>query len=68
MPTEVQKAMGNDLSNLPNTYVILDDILIVTTGTKDNHHKAGKRVLGKLNKANVRLKWGKCNIARDEIE
>ena len=30
VPTEFQKAMEQELGNLPNTYVFLDDILIVT--------------------------------------
>ena len=36
MPTEIQKAMEQELGNLPNTYVFLDDILIVTKGSKEN--------------------------------
>ena len=39
MSTEFQKAMDSELVNLPNTYVFLDDILVVMNGTKENHYK-----------------------------
>ena len=68
MPTEFQKAMDTELANIPNTYVFLDDILVVTKGSKENHYKVVETVLTKLNKANVRLKWEKCNLAQNEIE
>ena len=35
MPTEFQKAMDKELAKLQNMYVFLDDILIVTKGTKN---------------------------------
>ena len=68
MPTEFQNAMDTELANIPNTYVFLDDILVVTKGSKEDHYKVVKTVLTKLNKANVRLKWEKCKVAQKEIE
>ena len=68
MPTEFQKAMDKELANLQNTYVFLDDILIVTKGTKEKHFEAVKQVLKRLDNANVRLKWEKCKFAEEEIE
>ena len=53
MPTEFQKAMDKELANLQNTYVFLDDILIVTKGTKEKHFEAVKQVLKRLDNANV---------------
>ena len=52
MPTEFQKAMDKNLSNLPNTYVFLDDKLIATNGTEENHYKAVKQVLKKWKNPN----------------
>ena len=63
MPTEFQKAMDKELANLQNTYVFLDDILIV-----EKHFEAVKQVLKRLDNANVRLKWEKCKFAEEEIE
>ena len=68
MPTEFQNAMDKELSNLPNTYAILDVILIVTNGTKENHYQAVKQELEKVNRMNVGLKLEKCKFAREEIE
>ena len=68
MPTEFQKAMDAELANVPNTYVLLDDILVVTIGSKKDHYKVVKTVLTKLNKAYVSLKWEKCKFAQKEIE
>ena len=68
MPTEFQKAMDKELANLQNTYVFLDDILIVTKGTKEKHFEAVKQVLKRLGNANVRLKREKCKFAEEEIE
>ena len=68
MPTEFQKAMDTELSNLPNSYVFLKDILTVIKRTKDNHYSVEKQVIVKLNKANIRLKQEKCKFAQSEIE
>ena len=37
MPAEFQKAIDNTLINLPNTFCFLDDILIASRGTKEEH-------------------------------
>ena len=68
MPTEFQKTMDQELANLPNTYVFLDDILIVTKGTKEKHFEAVRQVLKRLDNANVRLKWEKCKFAEEEVD
>ena len=68
MPTEFQKAMDKDLANLQNTYVFLEDILIVTKGIKEKHFEALKQVLKRLDNANVRLKWEQCKFAKEEID
>ena len=68
MPTEFQKAVDQELADVPKTYVILDDILIVTKGSLDKHYEAVRKVLTKLDKANVRLKYEKCKFAETEIE
>ena len=66
MPTEIQKAMDQELGNLPNTYVFLDDILIVTKGSKGKHFEVIKQVLKRLDNANMRLKWEKRKFSVEE--
>ena len=56
MPTEFQKVMDKKLSNIVNTYVFLDYILIVTKGSQTDHYAKVKQVLEKLDEANIRLK------------
>ena len=56
------------MGNFPNTYVFLDDILIVTRGSQEKHFEVVKQVLKKLDNANIRLKWEKCKFAAEEIE
>ena len=68
MPTEFRKAMDQELGNLPNTYVFLDDILIVTRGSQEKHFEIVKQVLKKLDNANIILKWEKCKFAAEELE
>ena len=44
MPTKFLKEMDMELSDLPNTYVFLDDLLIVTKGTQEeNHYRTVKK-------------------------
>ena len=57
--------MDAELANIPNTNVFLDDILVVTKGSKENHYELVKTVLKKLNKANIRLKWEKSNFGQN---
>ena len=68
MPTEFQKAMDQGLGNLPNTYVFLDDILMVTKGSLEKHFEVVKQVLERLDNANIRLKWEKCKFAAEETD
>ena len=39
MPTEFQRIMEDILINLQNVFIFIDDILIVTKGTKEEHEK-----------------------------
>ena len=68
MPKEFQKAIDQELGNLPNTYVFLDDILIVTIGSMEKHFEVVKQVLKRLDNANIRLKWEKCKFAAEETD
>ena len=44
MPTEFQKIMEEILFNIANVYVFIDDILIVTKGTKEEHEEKVREV------------------------
>ena len=68
MPTEFQRIRDLTLTGISNTFAFIDDILIVTHGTEEEHIKKVIEVLRRLDKANVNLKLDKCTFAADNIE
>ena len=68
MPTEFQKVMDNLLAKFREVFVFIDDILIVTRGTKQNHSDKVREILKTLDEAKLQLKAGKCKIANQETE
>ena len=68
MPTEFQKAMDLLLAKFREGFVFIDDILIVTKGTKSEHLDKVREILKVMNEAKLKLKAGKCNFAKQEIE
>ena len=68
MPTEFQKLMDLTLANVNSVFVYIDDVLIVTKGTKQEHLNKVREVMKILDEANLQLKAEKCIIAQDSIE
>ena len=68
MPTEFQKVMEMLLAKFREVFVFIDDILIVTKGTKSEHLDKLREILKTLDDAKLQLKAGKCMIAENEIE
>ena len=68
MPTEFQKLMDLTLANINIVFVYIDDILIVTSGTKQQHMNKVREVLKILHDANLQLKAEKCLLAQECIE
>ena len=68
MPAEFQKAIDNTLINLPNTFCFLDDILIASRGTKEEHMALVNACLKRINDENLAISLQKCKIAVNEIE
>ena len=67
MPAEVQKAMDYTLVCLSNTYCFLDDINVVSKGTKESHFKYVYKCLQKLEADNLRNNLSKCHFAKHQI-
>ena len=63
MPAEFQKAMDRTIINAKNTFCFLDDILIVSKGTKSEHQKLVKEVLGKLDQKTYLSKCQKVDFS-----
>ena len=68
MPTDFQKVMDLLLARFREVFVFIDDILIVTKGTKNEHLNKVRKTLKAMNEAKLQLKAGKCSFAKQEIE
>ena len=68
MPAAFQKVMYYTLVGLKNTHCFLDDIIIVSRGSKEDHLKLIYNCLPKLDEDNLRLNLPKCHFAKTEIE
>ena len=67
MPAEFQKAMDYTLVGLSNTYCFLDDIIVVSKGSKESHLKYVYDCLRKLEADNLRINLSKCHFAKHQI-
>ena len=67
MPAEFQKAMDYTLVGLSNTYCFLDDIIVVSKGSKESHLKYVDKCLQKLEADNLRINLSKCHFAEHQI-
>ena len=56
MPTEFQKVMDLTLANINSVFVYIDDILIVTKGTKQDHINKVREFMKILDEAKLQLK------------
>ena len=56
------------LHNVQNTFTFIDDILVVTKGSKEENIKQVEKVMKILEEAGIRLKEKKCQIAQSETE
>ena len=67
MPTEIQKVMDLTLANLNSVFVYIDDILIITKGTKQEQIKKVWEGMKSLDEADLQLKAEKRVIARQRV-
>ena len=65
MPTEFQRIMEDLLINI---FIFIDDILIVTKGTKEEHEENVSEVFRKLDSSKLQLKEEKCRLTKIEID
>ena len=68
MPTEFQKLIDLTLANVNSVFVYIDDLLIVTKGTKQHYLNKVSEVTKILDEAKLQLKAEKCVIAQASIE
>ena len=68
MPAEFQKANYFKLNNEKDTFAFLDDILIISHGTKDDHMNKLKRILDKLDAENMAISLEKSEFGCKKVE
>ena len=68
MPAAFQKVMDYTLVGLQNTYCFLDDFIVVSRDSKEDHLKIVYKCLKKLGEGNIRKNLPKCHFAKTEIE
>ena len=68
MPNEFQRIMDRLTEKLPNTHCYLDDILIATVGSEEEHKKLVINVLKTLDDEGLAIKWEKCTFLTHNIE
>ena len=68
MPAEFQKAIDLTLNNERDTFAFLDDILIISHGTKDDHINKLKRILNKLDAKNMAISLEKSKFGCTQVE
>ena len=68
MPTEFQRIMDLTLAGISNTFSFIDDILIVTHGTEEEHIEKVTEGLKRLDDANIKLNLDTCTFAANDIK
>ena len=68
MPNEFQRVMDSLLKNIPFTNCYIDDILVASRGTLEEHKAIMYKILSILDKNNMAVKWGRCAFLKSEIE
>ena len=68
MPNDLQRVMDSTLGNIPFTNCYLDDILVASKGSFNDHKKIVYKILSTLDTYNFAVKWSKCKFFQKEIE
>ena len=68
MPNEFQRVMGSLLKDIPSTNCFIDEILIASKGSLNEHKAILTKILNILDNKNKAVKWEKCAIFQKEIE
>ena len=66
MPASFQKVMDYTLSNINSAHAFLDDIIIITNGTQDEHKNKIDKVLYKLDKKNLAISLQNVNSDKEK--
>ena len=68
MPAEFQRVMDAILSDVPCAHAFIDDIFVISKGSKIEHIALVEKISAKLYNENMALKLEKCQFAKNECE
>ena len=68
VPAVFQKTIDCTLAGLANTFLFLDDILIVSRGGIEKHLELVRKCLIKLDREYLLINLAKCHFAKEKIE
>ena len=66
MPAVFQKVIDYTLVGLDKTHCFLDDIIVVSRGSKEDHLKLVYKCLKRYDEDNLRINVPKCHFAKTE--
>ena len=66
MPNEFQRVMDSTLGNNPFINSYLDEILVASKGSFNDHKKIVYKILYNLDSYNIAVKWAKCKFFQKE--
>ena len=67
MPATFQKTIDKTLNDINSKFAYLDDILIITKATLDEHEKELDKIFHRLNEENLAINLQKCKFAKEQI-
>ena len=67
MPATFQKTIDKTLEGIHSKFAFMNDILIITKGSLNDHEKEIDKVLNLLDKENLRIKLQKCEFAKTNL-
>ncbi len=68
MSAEFQQTLDMILQDLPNVYAFIDDLLIVSCGSREEHNKLVDQALSRLDQVNMTLKLSKCTFLQKDVD
>ena len=68
MPATFQKTIDKTLEDKNSKFAFLDDILVITMGSLNEHENELNKILEKLDKENLAINLQKCEFGKNTIE
>ena len=66
MPATFQKTIDKTLENINTKFAYLDDTLVITKGSLQEHKNELDKIMRKLNEENLAINLQKCEFAKEE--